>query len=176
MSAFILRIKRSLPHLVTSSRFLCAGIILSEVDSSVKEKLFVIGFFSDGIDGFLARRWNVSSPIGALFDALADRALFYSVICHFSTSISEAHLHHLLIFPLRDVALLFYWILWAIRRSREQSSACLQRSMLSGKILTFFQAILVVALFHEFQLGWWWFFSHLSITFLTVIELARFLY
>ncbi|WP_157952531.1 CDP-alcohol phosphatidyltransferase family protein [Candidatus Similichlamydia epinepheli] len=169
--------KRHLPNLVTLSRFMVAGAILFDLASSVKEFLFIVGIISDGLDGFLARRWKACSKIGGFLDVLADRSLFYSVIWYLASYLSEKWLHHLFLFPLRDVALSLYWLLWWTRQNGEQSFVIpIQKSMLSGKILTVFQAILVIAFFHEFELGWSWFFSHLFITSLTVIELAVFLY
>src|SRR4051812_25927996 len=41
--------------------------------------IFVIAGLSDAVDGFLAKRFNMTSEIGALLDPLADKALLVSI-------------------------------------------------------------------------------------------------
>jgi cardiolipin synthase (CMP-forming) len=41
--------------------------------------LFVAAGVSDGVDGFLARRWNQRTELGAYLDPLADKALLMSI-------------------------------------------------------------------------------------------------
>ncbi len=41
--------------------------------------IFVVAGVSDAVDGFLAKRFNMASELGALLDPLADKALLVSV-------------------------------------------------------------------------------------------------
>ena len=41
--------------------------------------IFVIAGVSDAVDGFLAKRFNMTSELGALLDPLADKALLVSI-------------------------------------------------------------------------------------------------
>jgi cardiolipin synthase len=41
--------------------------------------LFLLGGLSDAVDGFLAKRFNMASELGALLDPLADKALLVSI-------------------------------------------------------------------------------------------------
>ena len=41
--------------------------------------LFLIAGVSDAVDGFLAKRFNMASELGALLDPLADKALLVSI-------------------------------------------------------------------------------------------------
>src|SRR5207247_8825509 len=41
--------------------------------------IFIVAGVSDAVDGFLAKRFNMSSELGALLDPLADKALLVSI-------------------------------------------------------------------------------------------------
>lgn len=75
-------VQRSLPNLITFLR-LCAVpvtllfIIQDQFFSAFS--IFFIAAVTDWADGFLARRWNVVSSFGQLFDPLADKALIVLV-------------------------------------------------------------------------------------------------
>jgi len=68
--------KRHLPNIITALRLAAlpaAAWALLRGDQPLT--LGIVGFiaFSDWLDGFLARRWNVSSKVGAVLDPLADK-------------------------------------------------------------------------------------------------------
>ena len=68
--------RRHLPNIITALRIAalpCAGVALLRGDRTWT--LGLVGFiaFSDWLDGFLARRWNVRSPLGTVLDPLADK-------------------------------------------------------------------------------------------------------
>jgi cardiolipin synthase len=72
----------SLPNLITLLR-LCA--VPAAVWLIIKGRLdlafwvFVGAGVSDALDGWIARRWNLRSALGALLDPVADKALLVSV-------------------------------------------------------------------------------------------------
>lgn len=72
----------SLPNLITLLR-LCA--VPAAVYLIIKGRLdiafwvFVGAGMSDALDGWIARRWNLRSALGALLDPVADKALLVSV-------------------------------------------------------------------------------------------------
>lgn len=45
--------------------------------------LFIIATISDGLDGYYARKYNLSSPFGKIFDPLADKVLTLSLFIIF---------------------------------------------------------------------------------------------
>src|ERR1700743_2275139 len=64
--------------------------------------VFVIAGISDGVDGFLAKHFNMSSELGALLDPLADKALLVSI--YISLGISGAIPHWIVILVVsRDI-------------------------------------------------------------------------
>lgn len=45
---------------------------------------FVIASLTDWLDGYLARRWHQTSPMGALLDPIADKVLVLGTFCAFA--------------------------------------------------------------------------------------------
>jgi cardiolipin synthase len=76
---------RDLPNLITVFRFLLVPpvvwLLLSD-RSAAALVVFGVAGASDGIDGYLAKRFNWSSDLGALLDPLADKLL---LVCSFVT-------------------------------------------------------------------------------------------
>jgi cardiolipin synthase len=72
----------SIPNIITLGRILLVPIIVWAIASNQMEiafAIFVIAGVSDAVDGFLAKRFNMSSELGALLDPLADKALLVSI-------------------------------------------------------------------------------------------------
>jgi cardiolipin synthase len=75
-------IPNSLPNIITLGRILLVPIIVWAIASNQMEiafAIFVIAGVSDAVDGFLAKRFNMASELGALLDPLADKALLVSI-------------------------------------------------------------------------------------------------
>jgi len=73
---------RHIPNLICIMRMLLvAPIVMSLLDKNYPQALWliVIAGLSDGLDGFLARRFNWTSRVGGLLDPFADKLLFVSV-------------------------------------------------------------------------------------------------
>jgi cardiolipin synthase (CMP-forming) len=75
-------IPNSIPNIITLARILLVPIIVWAIASSQMEiafTVFVVAGVSDAVDGFLAKRFNMTSELGALLDPLADKALLVSI-------------------------------------------------------------------------------------------------
>jgi cardiolipin synthase (CMP-forming) len=75
-------IPHSIPNLITLGRILLVPIIVWAIASSEMEvafAIFIIAGVSDAVDGFLAKRFNLTSELGAMLDPLADKALLVSI-------------------------------------------------------------------------------------------------
>jgi cardiolipin synthase len=72
----------SIPNIITLGRIMLVPIIVWAIVSSQMEVafgVFLIAGISDAVDGFLAKRFNMASELGALLDPLADKALLVSI-------------------------------------------------------------------------------------------------
>lgn len=81
----------SIPNLITLARILTVPLIVWAItahEMAIAFFLFLAAGVSDAVDGFLAKRFNMASEIGAYLDPLADKALIVSI--YVSLGIAEA--------------------------------------------------------------------------------------
>jgi cardiolipin synthase len=73
----------SIPNLITLGRILLVPIVVWAIMSPgamwIAFVLFVVAGISDGVDGYLAKRFNMRTELGAYLDPLADKALIVSI-------------------------------------------------------------------------------------------------
>src|SRR6202051_1211688 len=72
----------NLPNLITIARILMVPIVVLAIGAGEMRfafLLFLAAGISDGVDGFLAKRFGMTSEIGAYLDPLADKALIVSI-------------------------------------------------------------------------------------------------
>ncbi len=71
-----------LPNLITLGRLIMvpvAVLFMLEGEMALAFGIFVLAGISDGLDGYLARRFNARTRLGAWLDPLADKALLVSI-------------------------------------------------------------------------------------------------
>ncbi|MBN9550698.1 MAG: CDP-alcohol phosphatidyltransferase family protein [Alphaproteobacteria bacterium] len=72
----------TIPNMITIMRLLLVpAVVLAMLDARWEWAFagFLVAGISDGIDGFIARRWNQTSRLGAYLDPIADKLLLVSV-------------------------------------------------------------------------------------------------
>ena len=72
----------NLPNLITIARILLAPFIIWLIISGEMLAAFIaflVAGVSDGVDGFLAKRWSQVTALGAHLDPLADKLLLVSI-------------------------------------------------------------------------------------------------
>ena len=76
------RIFNNLPNLITLARMLMTPLAVLMIISQrflPAFLIFILAGVSDAIDGFIAKRFNLRSELGAYLDPLADKALLISI-------------------------------------------------------------------------------------------------
>lgn len=72
----------NIPNLITVARMLMTPVVVMMIISGrylPAFLTFVLAGVSDGIDGFIARHFNLRTELGAYLDPLADKALLISI-------------------------------------------------------------------------------------------------
>jgi len=72
----------NIPNIITLGRILAVPFIVWAIASNQMEiafVIFILAGISDAVDGFLAKRFHMTSELGALLDPLADKALLVSI-------------------------------------------------------------------------------------------------
>ena len=72
----------SIPNLITLGRIMLVPVVVWAIAAGqmlLAFVLFLVAGLSDAVDGFLAKRFNMTSELGAYLDPLADKALIVSI-------------------------------------------------------------------------------------------------
>jgi cardiolipin synthase len=72
----------NLPNLITVGRILLVPLVVWAIASGamgIAFVLFLVAGLSDAVDGFIAKRFNMTSELGSYLDPLADKALIMSI-------------------------------------------------------------------------------------------------
>lgn len=76
------QIAKNIPNLITLARMLMTPIAVAMIVSDrylAAFLTFLLAGVSDGVDGFIARRFHLRTELGAYLDPLADKALLISI-------------------------------------------------------------------------------------------------
>ncbi|MFL6798457.1 MAG: CDP-alcohol phosphatidyltransferase family protein [Xanthobacteraceae bacterium] len=109
----------SIPNLITLGRILLVPVVvwaISAGEMRIAFVLFVAAGISDAVDGFLAKRFGMSTELGAYLDPLADKAMLVSI--YIALGVTEAIPRWLVILVVsRDIMIVSAVILsWVVNR------------------------------------------------------------
>ncbi|HZP78061.1 MAG TPA: CDP-alcohol phosphatidyltransferase family protein [Pseudolabrys sp.] len=107
----------SIPNLITLGRILLVPVVVWAISSGqmlIAFVLFLAAGVSDAVDGYLAKRFRMTTELGAYLDPLADKALIVSI--YVSLALTEAIPRWLVILVVsRDImilgAVILSWVL-----------------------------------------------------------------
>jgi cardiolipin synthase len=72
----------SIPNLITLARILLVPVVVWAIAAGAMHLaflLFLVAAISDGVDGFLAKRFGMKTELGAYLDPLADKVMIVSI-------------------------------------------------------------------------------------------------
>jgi cardiolipin synthase (CMP-forming) len=107
------RLEFNLPNLITLARLLCVPLaiwLILEARYGVAFWVFVAAGISDALDGYIAKRFDQRTPLGALLDPIADKALLAGV--YITLGLADQLPHWLVILVvLRDLLIVVGYLL-----------------------------------------------------------------
>ena len=128
----------TIPNLITVFRLLLVPAIVWLIGNGSFEAalwVFVLAGISDGVDGFLAKHFNMESELGAYLDPIADKALLVSIYV-ILTMIGEIPLWLTLMVVSRDVLIVGGVMLsWIMERPVEMSPLYVSKSNTVAQIV-----------------------------------------
>ncbi len=142
---------RHLPNLLSGLRLLAAPVAASMIVSGYDTAallVFAAAGASDGLDGFIARRWGFTSKFGARLDPAADKLLM--VLCFIAlTRTGMAPLWLTVLVIARDAAIAAGWLL-----AKAFALPVRFEPLAIGKASTMAQVVYIFVLLLLLALGW----------------------
>ncbi len=149
----------SLPNLISIMRLLLVPLIVSLMlgqDYELAFAVFVIAGISDAIDGFIAKRFNMQTVLGAYLDPVADKALLVSV---YLTLGIQGHMEQLLVTLIvaRDLLIIGAVILsWVVGHPLGIAPLMLSKLNTAAQILLAGAMLAALGFYAEVQNGLYW--------------------
>jgi CDP-diacylglycerol---glycerol-3-phosphate 3-phosphatidyltransferase len=131
-----------LPSLISLSRLAFAAAFVARSDVPWRLGLIIAASVTDFLDGWLARRANLTTRWGALIDPIADRMFVFTAVCVFLFEGAIGSLQYFVLIS-RD---LMTAVGFLVARSVVWLRPITFRARPSGKIVTALQLITLVAL------------------------------
>ena len=140
----------SLPNLITLARLLAVPLIvwlILDNEMGAAFGVFLVAGISDGVDGWIAKRWGQRTELGAMLDPIADKTLLVAL---YVTLGIAGHLPHSLVILVvfRDLLIVGGFLLLQLMGQQVRS-----RPLLVSKVNTGLQIALVAMLLAQLGLG-----------------------
>jgi len=140
----------SLPNLITLARLLAVPLVvwlILDGEMGLAFAVFVFAGISDGIDGWIAKRWGQRTELGALLDPIADKTLLVALYVTLGVA---GHLPNSLVILVvfRDLLIVGGFLLLQFMGQSVRS-----RPLLISKLNTGLQILLVATLLAQLGLG-----------------------
>jgi cardiolipin synthase (CMP-forming) len=148
---------RSLPNLITLGRLVLVPAVVAMIATRAWTgafACFVVAGVSDAIDGWLAKRFDLRSELGAYLDPLADKALLASIYVSLAAvGILPVSLAFLVVF--RDVMIIGAVVVsWLLDRPMQIQPLFVSKANTAGQIG--FAGLALARQAFSLHLGAWW--------------------
>ncbi len=159
----------TLPNYITLLRAPLALLFLQDAPS-YRCLAIILAMISDGLDGYIARKWGKTSYSGTILDPLLDKFFVFFVLIIF---LREGRLEpwQAVVMVSRDFSVLLFGCYLA---AMKQLKSYQYRAILCGKITTFFQFIVLFSLTMDFPIPTYFFSSFLLLGLCALGELYSF--
>jgi len=166
----------SIPNLITLGRILLVPVVVWAIASGqmlIAFLLFMGAGVSDAIDGFLAKRFGMTSELGAYLDPLADKVLIVSI--YVSLGIADVLPRWLVILVVSRDLLIVGGILlaWIVRKPIAIKPHPVSKANTVAQLLLL--ALVLGALGFGFEAGWALTLVTAAVTALTLASVALYL-
>ncbi|MBX9773157.1 MAG: CDP-alcohol phosphatidyltransferase family protein [Xanthobacteraceae bacterium] len=166
----------SIPNLITLARILLVPVMVWAIaagEMKIAFVLFLLAGLSDLVDGFLAKRFNMATELGAFLDPLADKALIVSI--YVTLGIAGAIPRWLVILVVsRDIM-----IVGAVILSWLMDNPVALKPLTVSKLNTVAQILLALAVLASLAFAFeaWWMIQGLTalVAILTLVSVALYL-
>ncbi|TVR09874.1 MAG: CDP-alcohol phosphatidyltransferase family protein [Salinarimonadaceae bacterium] len=166
----------TIPNLITIFRFMLVPVVIVAILQEywlVAFVLFVLAGVSDGVDGYVARRFDMRSELGAFIDPLADKALLVSIFVTLAI-VGVLPVLFAVVVVARDVLIVMgVLVSWLLRRPMKIAPLMISKANTCVQIA--FAALVLGALAFSFDLGAMTGPLVLLVTALTIVTAAAYL-
>jgi cardiolipin synthase len=166
----------ALPNLITLSRILLVPVtilMIADHEWDWALGLFLLAGVSDGLDGFLARTFNLHSELGAYLDALADKALLISIYITLAV-VGAVPASIALVVVSRDVMIMGAVVISWIMEKPIQIRPLMVSKLNTTAQIAFAGLVLGLKAF-EWSIGYWFGIALILVATLTVVSGAAYL-
>jgi CDP-diacylglycerol--glycerol-3-phosphate 3-phosphatidyltransferase len=156
----------TLPNFLSVLRFPLALAFLQD-NPKIRVAALILAMATDCIDGYLARRFNQTTPVGTFLDPLADK-FFVAVALFVLTGEGRLAVWEALTMLCRDFSVIIFgsYLLWKGTLSKYQF-----RSIQSGKLTTTLQLATLLGLTCNFTFPPFVYLSFIALGSLALVEL-----
>jgi CDP-diacylglycerol--glycerol-3-phosphate 3-phosphatidyltransferase len=156
----------NVPNFLSFLRIPLAFLFLQE-NTWVRVFAVIAAMISDGLDGYIARKYNLKTRFGTVLDPIADRVFVIFALVIF---LAEGRLTFLDMMAMlcRDFALMIFGMYLIVRK---RYGTYEYRSLICGKITTAMQLVVLLGLTLKFQLAFSVYVSFVVLAILALVEL-----
>lgn len=166
----------SLPNLITLCRLGLVPVIIAMISAEQWKEacvVFVLAGLSDGIDGWLAKTFDLRTELGAYLDPVADKALLVSIYVALAVDMVVPATLAILVVARDFMIIGAVMISWLMRKPVEIRPLWISKLNTVAQIG--FAALVLGAKAFGFELGTWFTVAVISVAALTLASLAAYL-
>jgi len=165
----------SIPNLITLARILSVPVMVWAIMTGwmlAAFLLFLAAGISDAIDGYLAKRFGMTSELGAYLDPLADKALIVSIYVTLGVS-GEIPVWLVILVVSRDIMIVGAVLLaWLVGKPLPMKPLLVSKLNTGAQLI--FAGVVLATLGLRFEANWLVYGAMTAVTLLTLVSIAAY--